>query len=244
MSSSRSITGARQRRAGEQAPPVTRGNTSIGSQQIFAQQQQQQNQPKQFIQKNVNTNSRQGAPSQTIQELEQAFIGKLSIPKAFTLVTLRLGRLEQYIQQLQEEEYHNNTNINNQTSEKNNTLNENILKNVMDIIEPLEKKISEKNDSTSQLEKFEKELRETKDLLMMIMIKHEKLSLETNNKFIEMNEQITQLNNKLLEKPYYETIEVYETNEECTEENTNTTDEQENITINLKEIIENELSNK
>ena len=114
MSSNRSISGARQRRAGEQVPPVgPRSNTSINSQQIFAKQQMQAGQmqqpsQRQPLQRQTPQSSQRQPSSQVnnnvVQEpLDQNMVGKLSIPKAFTLVTLRLGRIEQYIQQLQEE---------------------------------------------------------------------------------------------------------------------------------------------
>jgi hypothetical protein len=95
MSSSRSIAAARNRRASD-APPQSqsqqsRPNTSIGSSAAFSQQTQygkkvpQQQQPPQQQQKptsNVNPN----VP-----------FSKITISDAIGLITLRLGKVEQYI---------------------------------------------------------------------------------------------------------------------------------------------------
>ena len=80
MSSSRSIAGARQRRAGE---PVS-----------VVQQQQQQPGGRQ---------SKQQIPSSQQHQVQQssgAPPGKLSISDAFALVTLRLGRVENMLQKM------------------------------------------------------------------------------------------------------------------------------------------------
>jgi len=116
--SSRSLAAARARRAGENAPPVS-GNrpvTSIGSQAAFAQQmpqgmgynmppppnnvrtaratQPQQNQP-------YNKQPQQQYYDQQQQKNQQnpntLPFNKLSISDAIGLITLRLGRVEQWI---------------------------------------------------------------------------------------------------------------------------------------------------
>ena len=119
--SSRSLAAARARRSGENAPPVS-GNrpvTSIGSQAAFAQQMQQQQQqpsnvrtargfqqssqqssqqyvkqpPQQYQQFYENTSQQQ----QMQQQQNGLPFQKLSISDAIGLVTLRLGRVEQWI---------------------------------------------------------------------------------------------------------------------------------------------------
>ena len=80
MSSSRSIAGARQRRAGE---PVS-----------VVQQQQQQPGGRQTKQQIPSSQQHQ------VQQTSAAPPGKLSISDAFALVTLRLGRVENMLQKM------------------------------------------------------------------------------------------------------------------------------------------------
>jgi hypothetical protein len=122
MSSTRSIAGARQRRAGE-APPVSgRNNSSLSSQQFLSQQQQQQPSPASNTSAKFQSLNSQSYPPQrsTIQNQNQNSIpqntntnanaaikqgpirigdgpGKLSVSDAFALVTLRLGKIETQI---------------------------------------------------------------------------------------------------------------------------------------------------
>ncbi len=105
--SSRSLAAARARRAGENAPPVS-GNrpvTSIGSQAAFAQSpphpnnvrtaraiqppQQQKQPPQQYQQFYEEPSSQQHSNGLPFQ--------KISISDAIALITLRLGRVEQWI---------------------------------------------------------------------------------------------------------------------------------------------------
>ena len=210
MSSNRSISGARQRRAGEPVPTVgQRSNTSIGGQQIFAKQQQLQ-----------RPSSQQLPP---VQEMENQMETKISIPKAFTLVTLRLGRLEQYIQQLQEEGAF-------VTKVGETEVDDVIMRNIIGRLETLEKGKNNVNTISNneklleeKFNKLEKELRETKDLLMMMMMKYEKFSLDTNDKF-------DQIFNNLMDDAVVENDVPLE-NEEIS-------------AVNLKEAIENELANE
>ena len=216
MSSNRSISGARQRRAGEPAPIVgQRSNTSIAGQQNFAKQQQLQR---------PNNNNLQQQP--ILENMEPQTASRLSIPKAFTLVTLRLGRLEQYIQQLQEDGAF-------VTKVGETEVDDVIMRNIIGRLETLEKGKNNSNSSNNndklleeRFNKLDKEIRETKDLLMIMMMKYEKFSLETNDKF-------DQIFNNYSEENLVENIEV---------------EEDENIeqisAVNLKEVIESELANE
>jgi hypothetical protein len=217
MSSNRSISGARQRRAGEPAPIVgQRSNTSIGGQQIFAKQQQLQR---------PNNNLQQ---QPVLENLEPQTASRLSIPKAFTLVTLRLGRLEQYIQQLQEDGAF-------VTKVGETEVDDVIMRNIIGRLETLEKgKNSNSNSNNDKLfeerfNKLDKEIRETKDLLMIMMMKYEKFSLETNDKF-------DQIFNNYAEDNLVENIEVEVEEDEHEEEKISA--------VNLKEEIESELANE
>ena len=258
-SSNRALGGARQRRAGEQAPMVgQRSNTSISSQQIFAKQQiqtQQHQQSNQRVQRQPPTQPQ--TQNFTQDNLQQGIPGKLSIPKAFTLVTLRLGRLEQYIQQIQEEggltQYSDTTSENNQVFDS-------VIKNVLTRLDGLEKdlkqihsfkdsKEQDKNviDLKNNVNKLDKDLRETKDLLMLLMMKHEKFTLETNNKIQHLNDILVQLNDVEMEENEEEydseSVNIVIENDEV--ENDVLQNDSENIAaVNLKELIENELSNE
>jgi len=90
-------------------------------------------------------------------------------------------------------------------------------------------------------------LRETKDLLMLLMMKHEKFTLETNDKFQNLNDILVQLNDVDMEENeeeyVSESVNIVIENEE--NDNNSEANESESISaINLKEIIENELSNE
>ena len=250
MSSSRSITGARQRRAGEAPPTINRSNNS---QQAFSQQKQYVNQPvqqKRVVQEPV-VNDPNGIN----------VAGKMSIPKAFTLVTIRLGRLEQYIQQLQEEGTLSQTNTNNydeKTTENMRLIESSVINNIVSRIDNLEKNAKQNgNDKVmeemkSHISKLDKDLRETKDLLMMVMMKQEKMVLEVDDKLLNIHETFDKQYSDLLNNINYSDNEI--SNEECItiddedkrihghELQETDINQNENITINLKEIIENELN--
>ena len=102
--SSRSLAAARSRRAGETAPPVSgnRPGTSIGSHAAFAPQGYQQPQGQA-----PNARTSRGPPQQqnAYQNVKQSQqqnqnglpFTKLSISDAIGLITLRLGRVEQWV---------------------------------------------------------------------------------------------------------------------------------------------------
>jgi hypothetical protein len=259
--SNRSIAGARQRRAGDPTPTVgPRSNTSIGSQQIFAKQQIQhppQMQRPQQQQKNMVTNQVQNvAPDHN----DQQQMSKLSIPKAFTLVTLRLGRIEQFIQHLQEDGI-----LQPYDRQCENIVEDEYLKNLLSRIEYLEKNNKVvttpipniDNSAVEELKanysKLEKDLRETKDLLMIIMMKYEKSTLDVNDKISQLFTIIEQLT-----KPVISTDENNTTiqsdhdhihdhihdhyNEDNNEHIKEYTEDEPISAVNLKEEIESELA--
>lgn len=111
MSGSRSIAAARARRAGEAAPPMsgTRPGTSIGSHAAFAPQPPNypsnvrlargpQPPPPQHYQTQQQQQQQQQAPSNGLP------FTKLSISDAIGLITLRLGRVEQFMIELEHNE--------------------------------------------------------------------------------------------------------------------------------------------
>jgi hypothetical protein len=119
--SSRSLAAARARRAGESAPPVSgnRPGTSVGSAAAFSgmsqppnnvrvarppmpPQQYQQQQQQQYQQQYQQQQRQPSAAYQQIQQSQQQTqnglpFNKLSISDAIGLITLRLGRVEQWV---------------------------------------------------------------------------------------------------------------------------------------------------
>lgn len=235
MSSTRSIAAARQRRSGE-APPVgqQRGpGTSINSQQAFAQQQMQQNNPKQL-------------PPQA----PLVPVGKLSVGDAFALVTIRLGRVESIIQKLEAEGVIGPNAQNSQNSdgviehdENMRLVDDTVIRNIIARLTDLEKghsKLSKleggvsadeiskiitqrTSDINNSITLLRNELRDTKEMLMKL----QSFSMETNQKIISI----------VLTQEKQETLLKSSTNEEVFQEEIS----HENGS-SLKQIIEDELA--
>jgi len=162
--SSRSLAAARARRAGENAPPVSgnRPGTSIGSHAAFAPQQQT---PPGYNHNMQPNNVRAGRPGQQQQQLPQkqqspAYqqvqqsqqqekkalpFTKLSISDAIGLITLRLGRVEQWVIDTEHESHENEENGNYQTGSLNlpdnsKIIDSSILNNIISRLDSLEKR--------------------------------------------------------------------------------------------------------
>ena len=143
--SSRSLAAARSRRAGETAPPVSgnRPGTSINSHAAFAQQGPGQGQP----QSNVRVS--RGPQSQTVQDVRQSQqqsqtslpFSKLSISDAIGLITMRLGRVEQWGMETDHEtdgsEHHHSTESNLPNNSK--VIDISVLTNIINRLDSLEK---------------------------------------------------------------------------------------------------------
>ena len=111
MSTSRSVAAAQRRRAGPPEPQQIRGpNTSINSSQVFSGQQQQQQQQlrpgttgrlagQQAALQQQQFQQQQQQQSNLKQDNNQQG-SKMTLPQAITLITLRLGRLETQVTQL------------------------------------------------------------------------------------------------------------------------------------------------
>jgi hypothetical protein len=157
--SSRSLAAARARRAGENAPPVSgnRPGTSIGSHAAFAPQQQTAPAYNHNAQPN---NVRTGRPVQQQQQQQQAQnsqqqekkalpFTKLSISDAISLITLRLGRIEQWVI---DTEHENEENENYQSDSLNlpdnsKIIDSSILTNIISRLDSLEKSHSGASNS-------------------------------------------------------------------------------------------------
>lgn len=172
--SSRSLAAARARRAGENAPPVSgnRPGTSIGSHAAFAPQQQtapaynhnaqpnnvrtgrpsqQQQMPPPPPQKQQSAAYQQVQNSQQ-QEKKALPFTKLSISDAIGLITLRLGRVEQWVIDTEHESHENEENGNYQSGSLNlpdnsKIIDSSILTNIISRLDSLEKRESGINNS-------------------------------------------------------------------------------------------------
>jgi hypothetical protein len=176
--SSRSLAAARARRAGENAPPVSgnRPGTSIGSHAAFAPQQQtppgynhnmqpnnvrvgapnQQQQPqKQQSQKQQSAAYQQVQNSQQ-QEKQALPFTKLSISDAISLITLRLGRVEQWVIDTENENEENGGNVGSSGSlnlpDNSKIIDSSILNNIISRLDSLEKR----EPGTNSLEEITK----------------------------------------------------------------------------------------
>jgi hypothetical protein len=197
MSSSRSIAAARSRRAGESQPPVSGGRpgTSIASHSAFVPQPQQMQQ----IPNNVRVAK---APIQQ-QQQQQAPptnglpFNKLSISDAIGLITLRLGRVEQFVIDYESGEMSNQSHSGVNIPNNSKIIDNSVLSNIINRLDALEKRDpsavsnSSSNVNNEQISKIEKDLKETKDLLSHMLFKFELFSKETNDKFNDFESAIT-----------------------------------------------------
>ena len=199
--SSRSIASVRQKRAGD--PPMP--NQKMGATlQRQPQRPPQRNPPQLQHQQQHQQQQQQHQP----QEQQR---NKISISDAIGLITIRLGRLEQYIQQTQDDSP--------MSLQKLDPIDKTLMNNITSRLESIEKR--EPSDKTS---KMEQELRDVKDLLMLHIMKFEKFVLETQEKITDLNnfqyeydyqnEPHESQNDTLYETPEStETIAIIENNE-------------------------------
>jgi hypothetical protein len=173
-SSSRSIAAARQKRAGEQAPQMnnSRPVTSISSQGAFAQQQQYQQQ--QMMNQNIPVGSKNvrvaqnrsqtvgsgGRMNNQTNQSQPDQTTKISVSDAIGLITLRLGRLENIVNDAIEDGSINNTNgldsTGNSVIPSNMKLvSDEVFENIVNRINLLESKVI---NFTNQNENFVKEI--------------------------------------------------------------------------------------
>jgi len=169
MSSSRSIAAARNRRAGDPAP-TGRPGTSIAAQPAFSQQ----------------TQSKRSVTAQNSTPNVPVVSTKLTISDAIGLITLRLGRVEQFIQTA---EHEGGINMGSNIPDNAHLVDKSVINSIVNRLDSLEKK--EKESANNH--KLETELRDIKDLLMSQMVKYEKFTLETDKKFAEVNDAFVEL---------------------------------------------------
>jgi predicted nucleic acid-binding Zn-ribbon protein len=205
--SSRSLAAARARRAGENAPPVSgsRPGTSIGSHAAFAQQGYQQSANVRVARQPVpqQMNNRQTNAFKQVQQSQQNHnslpFSKLSISDAIGLITLRLGRVEQWvIETVNENENENETNKNDNTNinlnDGSKVIDNSILTSIINRLDSLETKGGEfvDNENVSKLSeevsRFTEQLTKINDECVkqnMIISKHTEQLFKFERELIE-----------------------------------------------------------
>jgi hypothetical protein len=295
MSSSRSIAAARARRAGEQAPPVS-GNrpvTSINSHAAFAPQQQMSPQYTQMPQPPANVRVARGQPQSQSQQkpqepqqnANQLPFSKISISDAIGLITIRLGRVEQYIIDLDNEKQDDETHELN-IPDNSKIIDSSVLNSIINRLDSIEKRepgivnddkfvkateeIKSINElfknlnaelvktnllttkNTEQLLKCDKELIETKDLLSELVTKIDLHIRETNDKFIDYEYAISELEKNVALSINENQDENNDENNDDDNSNIDNTDNINNnlepdttaiLSVDLKNIIKQELAN-
>lgn len=216
MSSSRSIAAARNRRAGEQQPVQSRSGpgTSIASQAAFVQQMSQdqrsmggRNQMPQGRQINQQMLQQQNQQPQ-VSSLSNGIPSgvKLSISDAIGLITLRLGKVEQFIIELENVILPSLRGEANNISENTQPIDRSVINSVinrLDLLEKTQKELSAQNLSAnkdnSEIIKFDKEIRDIKDALMTQIVKYDKFSDSTNQKILDIHQRLTDIDNAFVE---------------------------------------------
>ena len=193
-SSSRSIAAARQKRAGEQSQPMnnSRPVTSISSSSSFAQQYQQprggQNIPigsknPRIAQSQAQS---QGRGQQQQQQQQQQQPTKISVSNAVGLITLRLGKLEQYINDIQMEGGNMNLNSNGDIPPNMKLVSDEVFENIVNRINLLESKLLSSKNTENNIEKLNKEMSEMKGVVANMHSSLFNFINETNEKFTDI----------------------------------------------------------
>jgi hypothetical protein len=263
-SSSRSIAAARSRRAGESQPPVSGGRpgTSIGSHAAFSQQQQMPPQPPQNNVRVAKAPMQQQQQSKMSQQQQMPQNGlpfsKLSISDAIGLVTLRLGRIEQFVIDFENGEMSSNMKLEASIPENSRIVDNSVLTTIINRLDSLEKKEGSSANananassvaSLEQIAKIEKDLKETKELLSHLIYKLELFSKETNDKFGDFEGAISEIEKNMEVHQFVDTNETLnivvteQTPDIVTEGNISlTTLDLKNPTLDLKNLIKQEFS--
>ena len=205
--SSRSLAAARARRAGENAPPVSgnRPGTSIGSHAAFAPQQNnvriaRQPLPQQQQPVNRQTNAyKEVQQSQQQQSQNSLPFSKLSISDAIGLITLRLGRVEQWVIETVNENENNDRTTNNTLGDNTKVIDNSILNSIINRLDSLETKgdLTFDNENVSKLSqdvtKFTEQLTRIGDETTkqnMIISKHTEQLFKFERELVETKDML------------------------------------------------------
>ena len=202
--SSRSLLAARSRRAGENPPPVSgnRPGTSIGSHAAFAPQPQgyQTNMPQ------PPPNVRVSKAMQPVQQQQPVQRGqaqtsnnmpfsKLSVSDAIGLITLRLGRVEQWIIETDHENEVNGSNVGSGMPsglpENSRIIDNSILSSIINRLETVEK-MPGSSGASSELSNSVTKLTEQLTKMGDDVIKHTMEISKHNEQMFRYNRELTE----------------------------------------------------
>ena len=240
-SSSRSIAAARSRRAGESQPPVSGGRpgTSIASHSAFVQQQMPP--PPSNNVRIAKAPMQQQQQQQQQQQVQGGLpFSKLSVSDAIGLITLRLGRIEQFVMESENDDVHSQSKGN--IPENSKIVDNSVLTTIINRLDSLEKREGS-NNVASSVASLEKELKETKDLLSHLLFKFELFSKETNEKFGDFEGAITEIEKNMESQQFVELNDTMSAT--LVAEDTSVVAQDDNITLNtidLKNLIKQEFS--
>jgi hypothetical protein len=128
---------------------------------------------------------------------------KLSISDAIGLVTLRLGRVEQFIIDFENGEiegHHSNSGGGSSIPENSKIVDNSVLTTIVNRLDALEKKEGSSSITSSiasSIASLEKEMKEAKDLLSHLLFKYELFTKETNEKFGDFEGAISEIEKSL-----------------------------------------------
>jgi len=247
MSANRSVQAAQRRRTGPVETIPTRGpQPSINSSQMFANQSRPGQRPARQ-QQSENNGSIGG-------------IGKMTLPQAITLITLRLGSLENKILNINQQ-YSSGENMGQSINEENMALiDQDIIDSIASRLESLEKRSTttstpevnllkqnietlkqtiiqnktisskENKDLKLEIDNLKQELFQMKDLLSSI----QNITMENNGKIMEMSMNFyTEENFEEMDNDNNDNIDEFQNAEYVNNEI---------VGINLKEVIEGEIN--
>ena len=174
MSSSRSIAAARNRRTGDSAlqtrPPNKQPVTSINSQRAFSQQSYNQN-------ANTNVNAK-SLP-----------FSKLTVSDAVGLITLRLGKVEQYLIDTQNSDNHKSG------TAPASSLDNSVISTIVNRLDSLEKQ--NMNTNSDVIDQLTKEVNSIKKIIQSIQAEIVNVKNDVNARFNDVDFAFAELEKNL-----------------------------------------------
>ena len=231
MSSSKSVAAARARRATE--TPAQRPRSSIGS---FSQAPP----PPSFApQKNPRMAQQQQQPVyQQQQQQQQQPKPKISIGNAIALVSLRIGRLEQLLQENSE----GGLSLSLATNGNDNKQNTDALDNIMNRLVLLENKPTfDKQAIDDVFSRLSRENKEIKDNFQRMVQQFNLFVKDTNEKFLDYEAAFIDMEQKMKSFVEEEIMEDQIDNNELVDKDANEDNNVDNNTTILSEDIKNEI---
>jgi hypothetical protein len=127
---------------------------------------------------------------------------KLSVSDAIGLITLRLGRIEQFVMETENNEVHSQTKSSN-IPENSKIVDNSVLTTIINRLDSLEKREGS-NVVANSVASLEKELKDTKDLLSHVSYKLELFSKETCQKFEDCEMAIAEIEKNMENSQFVE----------------------------------------